>query len=64
MRVDRSRIPAVGSDPVFRFPDIVRHTLSNGIEVRTIEHRAAPVITFVLQVEGGSGAARDGGRRH
>ena len=34
----------------------MRHTLSNGIEVRTIEHRAAPVITFVLQVEGGSGA--------
>ena len=56
MPVDRSRIPAVGSDPVFRFPDIVRQTLSNGIEVRTIEHRAAPVITFVLQVEGGSGA--------
>lgn len=56
MPVDRSTIPAVGSDPVFRFPDIVRHTLSNGIEVRTIEHRAAPVITFVLQVEGGSGA--------
>jgi zinc protease len=56
MPVDRSRLPAVGSDPVFRFPDIVRHTLSNGIEVRTIEHRAAPVITFVLQVEGGSGA--------
>ena len=56
MPVDRSRIPAVGSDPDFRFPDIVRHTLSNGIEVRTIEHRAAPVITFVLQVEGGSGA--------
>jgi zinc protease len=56
MPVDRSRIPDVGSDPVFRFPDIVRHTLSNGIEVRTIEHRAAPVITFVLQVEGGSGA--------
>jgi predicted Zn-dependent peptidase len=56
MPVDRSQLPAVGSDPVFRFPDIVRHTLSNGIEVRTIEHRAAPVITFVLQVEGGSGA--------
>ena len=56
MPVDRSRIPAVGSDPVFRFLDIVRHRLSNGIEVRTIEHRAAPVITFVLQVEGGSGA--------
>jgi predicted Zn-dependent peptidase len=56
MTLDRSRLPAVGSDPVFRFPDIVRHTLSNGIDLRTIEHRAAPVVTFVLQVEGGSGA--------
>jgi hypothetical protein len=56
MPVDRARVPAVGGDPVFRFPDIVRHTLSNGIDLRTIEHRAAPVVTFVLQVEGGSGA--------
>jgi predicted Zn-dependent peptidase len=56
MPVDRSRVPAVGSDPVFRFPDIVRHTLPNGIDLRTIEHRAAPVVTLVLQVEGGSGA--------
>src|SRR6185503_17165767 len=56
MPVDRSQLPAVGSDPVFRFPEIVRHTLSNGIDLRTIEHRAAPVVTVVLQVEGGSGA--------
>ena len=56
MPIDRSRVPAVGSDPVFQFPEIVRHTLSNGIDLRTIEHRAAPVVTFVLQVEGGSGA--------
>ena len=40
----------------FRFPDIVRHTLSNGLDVRTVEHRSMPVVTMVLQVEGGSGA--------
>ncbi len=56
MRVDRSQLPQVGPDPVFSFPDIVRHTLSNGLEVRTIEHRAVPVVTMVVQVEGGSGA--------
>ena len=56
MAVDRSSLPSVGSDPFFRFPEIVRHTLSNGLELRTIEHRAVPVVTFVLQLEAGSGA--------
>lgn len=56
MAVDRSRLPEVGTDPAFRFPDIVRHTLSNGLDLRTVEHRAAPVVTIVIQIEGGSGA--------
>jgi predicted Zn-dependent peptidase len=56
MAVDRSRLPAAGTDADFRFPAIVRHTLSNGLDVRTVEHRAVPVITMVLQIEGGSGA--------
>jgi zinc protease len=56
MAVDRSRLPAAGTDAAFRFPAIVRHTLSNGLDVRTVEHRAVPVITMVLQIEGGSGA--------
>ena len=56
MAVDRSRLPAVGPDPAFAFPAIVRHTLPNGLQVRTVEHRSVPVITFVLQVEGGTGA--------
>ena len=56
MPVDRSRLPEVGSDPAFRFPEIVRHTLSNGLAVRTVEHHAVPVVTMVLQIEGGSGA--------
>ena len=56
MPADRSRLPLLGEDPAFRFPEIVRHTLSNGLRVRTIEHHNVPVITFVLQVEGGSGS--------
>ncbi len=55
-RADRSQIPPVGPDPAFAFPAIARHTLSNGMSVRTVEHRSVPVITFVLQVEGGAGA--------
>jgi predicted Zn-dependent peptidase len=54
--VDRSRLPEVGPDPAFAFPEIVRHVLPNGLRVRTVEHSSVPVISFLLQVEGGSGA--------
>lgn len=54
--VDRSRLPDVGPDPAFSFPEIARHTLPNGLEVRTVEHASIPVVTIHLQVEGGSGA--------
>jgi predicted Zn-dependent peptidase len=54
--VDRSRLPGVGPDPAFSFPEIARHRLANGLEVRTVEHASVPVLTMVLQVEGGSGA--------
>jgi len=55
-RVDRSRLPALGSDPDFHFPEIAHHTLANGLKVRTIEHPGVPVITFVMQIDGGLGA--------
>jgi predicted Zn-dependent peptidase len=58
--IDRSRLPDVGGDPPFHFPTIVRHTLTNGLDVRTVEHRAVPVVTMVVQVEGGSGADPSG----
>ena len=58
--VDRSRLPEVGLAPPFRFPSIAKHTLPNGLNVRTVEHRTVPVITFVLQVADGSGADPDG----
>jgi zinc protease len=60
MPADRSRIPEVGADPAFTFPAIARHTLPNGISVRTVEHRNAPVVTIVIQLEGGSGADPSG----
>lgn len=54
--IDRSRLPDVGPDPSFSFPDIARHRLPNGLDVRTVEHASIPVVTILLQVEGGSGA--------
>ena len=53
---DRSHLPLVGPDPSFTIPTVVRHTLSNGLDVRTIEHRGVPLVTFVMQISGGSGA--------
>jgi len=60
MAVDRSHLPIVGPDPSFTFPDIVHVTLPNGLRVRVVEHRSVPVITFVLQIAGGSGADAPG----
>jgi predicted Zn-dependent peptidase len=56
MRADRSRLPEVGADPLFRFPRVVRHTLANGLDVRTVEHHTVPVVSCVLLVQGGAGA--------
>ena len=52
MKADRSRLPAVGADPSFTFPHIVRHTLPNGLQVRTLEHHSVPLVTFVMQIYG------------
>jgi predicted Zn-dependent peptidase len=59
--VDRSRLPEVGADPPFTFPVVVRHVLPNGLRVWTVEHPSVPVVTFALQVEGGSSADPAGG---
>jgi zinc protease len=56
MAADRSRLPDVGVDPAFTFPTIVRHVMPNGLAVRTVEHHSVPIVTYVLQIEGGSGA--------
>ena len=54
--VDRSAAPPLAPVPAFTFPGIERHVLPNGLKVRTVEHTSAPVLTLVVQVEGGSGA--------
>jgi predicted Zn-dependent peptidase len=56
VRVDRSRLPDVGPDPLFTLPAIVRHQLDNGLQLRTVEHHSVPVVTFSLIVDSGSGA--------
>ena len=46
MPVDRTRLPALGPAPSLRFPEIRRHTLSNGLRVWTVEHHAVPLVSF------------------
>jgi predicted Zn-dependent peptidase len=52
--IDRTRLPAVGPDPAFRFPEIRKRHLPNGLEIWTAEHRSVPVVTLVLLLRVGS----------
>ncbi len=54
MSVDRTRLPIPGTDRPFRFPRIVRRSLSNGLELRAVRHRSVPIVSTVLLVPGGS----------
>jgi predicted Zn-dependent peptidase len=62
MAVDRSRLPELGTEPAFTFPDIRRQTLGNGLRAWTVEHREVPVISAMLLVP--VGAAADPPERH
>jgi predicted Zn-dependent peptidase len=56
MAVDRGRLPALGPDPSFRFPEIQRRTLSNGLRVWTVEHHAVPLVSFLALLPVGASA--------
>jgi zinc protease len=53
---DRSRLPAVGADAPFAFPDIRKSRLPNGLEVWSVEYGTLPIATMVLLVRAGSSA--------
>ena len=54
MTVDRSRLPALGPEPTFAFPDIRRRVLANGLRVWTVEHRDVPVLNTLLLLPAGA----------
>ena len=47
MAVDRSRIPALGPERPFSFPEIRRSALATGVRVCTVEHRQVPLIAGI-----------------
>jgi zinc protease len=58
--VDRSRLPAVGPTPSFRFAAIHKGRLGNDLAVWTAEHRGLPVLSFMLVFPSGSAADAEG----
>ena len=58
---DRSGLPALGPEPNFRFPDIRRRVLGNGLRVWTVEHRQVPLVAVLALVP--VGASSDPGER-
>jgi zinc protease len=59
MAVDRSRLPSLGPDVPFKFPEIRRRVLSNGIRVCTVEHRAVPLVSCLVLLPSGASADPD-----
>ena len=54
MPVDRSRIPALGPERPFTFPEIRRTALPNGVRVFTVEHRQVPLVALLALVPAGA----------
>ena len=53
---DRSALPPLGDLPPYQFPDIRRGSLSSGLPVWTIEHRAVPLVSVLVLIRRGSAA--------
>ena len=58
--VDRTRLPEVGPPPPFCFSRIHKDQLPNRLSLWSAEHRALPVVTFMLVLPVGSAADFEG----
>jgi zinc protease len=56
MAVDRSKLPVLGPEAGFTFPEIRRRALSNGLRVCTVEHHAVPLISVLVLMPVGASA--------
>ena len=59
-RADRTRLPAVGPPPSFRFPASTRIACRIALSLWSAEHRTLPVVTFMLVLPVGSAADFEG----
>lgn len=56
MAADRTRLPPLGPDPAFTFPEIRKGVLSNGLRVWTVEHHDVSLVAFLLLLPIGAAA--------
>jgi predicted Zn-dependent peptidase len=54
MAADRSQLPSLGPEPAFRFPEIHRTVLANGLRVWTVPHRQVPLVAVLALVPVGA----------
>jgi predicted Zn-dependent peptidase len=54
MAADRSRLPSLGPERPFTFPQINRTTLASGLRVWTVEHRQVPLVAVLALVPAGA----------
>lgn len=52
-RIDRSKVPALGPDPVTQVPAIWTNQLGNGMKVYGIESNELPLVEFSIRLKGG-----------
>src|SRR5438045_7116138 len=53
---DRSKLPAAGTPPDARFPEVARATLPNGLKIVLAERHAIPQVNMTLLVDAGYAA--------
>jgi len=53
-KADRSRLPYPSYIPAFDLPEVVKHSLENGLRLWTVEHRNVPLVTALLLLPVGS----------
>jgi zinc protease len=56
MPVDRSRLPALGPELPFTFPDVRRRALPSGLRIWTVEHHEVPVMSILVVMPVGASA--------
>lgn len=52
-KIDRSVMPAVGTDPQVNIPSIWKGSLSNGMQITGITHNELPLIQYSIVIDGG-----------
>ena len=56
MGTDRGRLPPLGPERPFHFPEVRRRALANGLRVWTVEHHQVPLVAVLALLPVGASA--------